>query len=132
MNTSIWGGMQMEIAAKRMRQLREGMSLPQTKIGELFGVPQSSIYRYEYGQSSPSFENMVRFADYFDVSLDYIFGRTDNPQGKLYEYQPKILTDKIEDKKDLRQFIEMCFDPDSPMYGKLKETLFQMIGGDEK
>ena len=121
----------MEIVAKRLRQLREGLNLPQTKIGTLLGVPQSSVYRYEYGQSSPSFESMVRYADYFDVSLDYIFGRTDNPQGKLYEYQPRILTDKIEDKEDLRQFIEMCFDPDSPMYGKLKETLFQMMGGEK-
>jgi transcriptional regulator with XRE-family HTH domain len=122
----------MEIVAKRLRQLREGMKLPQTKIGELLGVPQSSVYRYEYGQSSPSFENMVRFADYFDVSLDYVFGRTDDPQGKIYEFQPKVLTDKVENKAELRQFIEMCFDPDSPMYGKLKETLFQMIGGDKE
>ena len=76
------------VVAKRLKQLRVGMSIPQTKIGELFSIPQSSIYRYEYGQSSPSFENMVRFADYFDVSLDYIFGRTDDPQGKLYEFQP--------------------------------------------
>lgn len=122
----------MEIVAKRLRQLREGMNLSQTQIGKLMGVPQSSIYRYEYGQSSPSFENMVKFADYFDVSLDYLFGRTDNPQGKLYEYQPKALTEQIEDKKDLRQFIEMCFDPDSPMHDKLKDTLFEMMGGDKK
>lgn len=122
----------MEIVAKRLRQLREGMNLSQTQIGKLMSVPQSSIYRYEYGQSSPSFENMVKFADYFDVSLDYLFGRTDNPQGKLYEYQPKALTEQIEDKKDLRQFIEMCFDPDSPMHDKLKDTLFEMMGGDKK
>jgi len=122
----------LEIVARRLKQLREGMSIPQTKIGELLGVPQSSIYRYEYGQSSPSFENMVRYADYFDVSLDYIFGRTDAPQGKLYEFQPKPLTDKIENKQELKQFIEMCFDPESPMYGKLKETLFNMIGGDQE
>ena len=122
----------MEIVAKRLKQLREGMSISQTKIGKLLGVPQSSVYRYEHRQSSPSFESMVRYADLFDVSLDYIFGRTDNPQGKLYEHQPKMLTDKIESREELRQFIEMCFDPDSPMYGKLKETLFQMMGGDEK
>lgn len=122
----------MEVVAKRLRQLREGMNLSQTQIGKLMGVPQSSIYRYEHGQSSPSFENMVKFADYFDVSLDYLFGRTDDPQGKLYEYRPKALTEQIEDKKDLRQFIEMCFDPDSPMHGKLKDTLFEMMGGDKK
>ena len=122
----------MEIVAKRLKQLREGLNLSQTKMGELLGVPQSSIYRYEQGQSSPSFENVARYADYFDVSLDYIFGRTDKPQGKLYEFQPISLTDRIENREELKQFIEMCFDPDSPMYGRLKETLFHMIGGDEK
>jgi len=110
-----------------MKQLREGSNLPQAKIGELLGVPQSSIYRYEYGQSSPSFESMVCFADYFDVSLDYLFGRTDTPQGKQYEYQPKVLAAKIKDNEELRQFIDMCFDPDSPMHDKLKDTLFQMM-----
>lgn len=122
----------MEIVAKRLRQLREGMNISQTKIGKLLGVPQSSIYRYEYGQSSPSFENMVKFADYFDVSLDYLFGRTDNPQGKLYDYQPKALTEQVEGKEDLRQFIEMCFDPNSPMHDKLKDALFEMMGGEKK
>jgi transcriptional regulator with XRE-family HTH domain len=122
----------MEIVSKRLKQLREGLSVPQTKIGGMLGVPQSSVYRYENNQSSPSFENMVKYADFFDVSLDYIFGRTDDPQGKQFEYQPKIMIDNVNDKKELKQFIDMCFDPDSPMYGKLKDTLFNMIGGDEE
>ena len=119
----------MEIVAERLRQLREGMNTSQTKIALFLGLPQSSIYRYEHNQTSPSYENIVRYADYFDVSLDYIFGRTDDPHGKPYDYQPKVLTEKVENKEELRQFIEMCFDPKSPMYGKLKDTLFQMIGG---
>jgi transcriptional regulator with XRE-family HTH domain len=122
----------MEIVANRLKQLRKGMNISQVRVGELLGVPQSSIYRYEYNQSSPSFENMVRYADFFDVSLDYIFGRTDDPKGKMFEFQPKELTDTIKDKEELRQFINMCFDPDSPMYGRLKDTLFNMLGGEEE
>ena len=122
----------MEIVANRLKQLRKEMKISQVKIGEVLGVPQSSVYRYEYDQASPSFENMVKYADFFDVSLDYIFGRTDEPRGKLYEFQPKELIDKTKDKEELKQFINMCFDPDSPMYERLKETLFNMIGGEEQ
>ena len=85
---------------------------------------RSSLNRYELNQASPTFETLTRYADYFDVSMDYIFGRTDNPQGKLYEYKPKI------EKSDpqMKKFVEMCFDPTSPMNARLKETLLQMLG----
>ena len=51
-------------------------------------------------------------------------GRTDKPQGKQYEFQPKV----IEDSAEMRQFIDMCFDPNSPMNDRLKQTLIEMLG----
>lgn len=69
----------------------------------------------------------MKYADYFDVSMDYLFARTDKPQGKLYEYRPKIATGS----EEMRQFIEMCFDPQSPMSKKLKQTLLQMMEVDK-
>lgn len=80
----------MKEVAERLRHLRESVKLSQVKMAEIVGVKQSSLNRYELNQASPTFETLTRYADYFDVSLDYIFGRTDNPQGKLYEYKPKI------------------------------------------
>ena len=35
--------------------------------------------RYEYGDRSPAFEQLIALADYFDVSLDYLVGRSDDP-----------------------------------------------------
>ena len=40
---------------------------------------------------------------------------------------PKIITDKAGDSKEMRAFIEMCFDPKSPVNGRLKEALFQVL-----
>ena len=57
------------------------------------------------------------------MSMDYIFGRTDNPQGKLYENKPKV--EKI--YPEMEKFIEMCFDPGSPVNERLKSTLVQML-----
>lgn len=113
----------MEVISKRLKQLREDAGLSQSKIGQLVGVPQSSIYRYEQGQSTPSPKTFRWYADYFDVSLDYLFGRTDDPHGAHYEYKPKfeIINPEME------KFVEMCFEPNSRMNERLKATLVQML-----
>ncbi len=110
----------MEITSKRLKILRESAGLSQNKLAKLVGLPQSSINRYEQGQSTPGPKTFRWYADYFDVSVDYIYGRTDNPHGTYYEYKPKI-------NPDMAKFVEMCFDPNSRMNEKLKETLIQML-----
>lgn len=121
----------MKEVSDRLRLLRESLKLPQTKIAEMVGTTQSSINRYENGQSSPPLKLLLWYADYFDVSMDYIFGRTDKPQGVLFEYRPKYSTEN----EQLKEFVEMCFDPKSPMNDKLKQTLINMLskgGGSEQ
>lgn len=111
---------------KRLKTLRESMKLSQARIGELVGLKQSSINRYENGQAEAPYRVLRWYADYFDVSLDYIYGRCDEPQGKLYQCQPKV------ENKELQKFIEMCFDPGSPMNERLKQTLLNMLEGGSK
>jgi len=115
----------MKVVGERLRSLRESVKLTQAKIAAMFGSSQVSINRYESGAGSPPLKTLLWYADYFDVSMDYLFGRTDKPQGKLYEYKPKI----AEDSEDMRRFVEMCFDPNSPMNDRLKQTLIEMLGG---
>ena len=113
----------MEIISKRLKKLREDAGLSQSKIGQLVGVPQSSIYRYEQGLSTPSPKTFRWYADYFDVSLDYLFGRTDDPHGVHYEYKPKYETLNPE----MEKFVEMCFDPNSRMNERLKEIILKLL-----
>ena len=113
----------MKEVGERLKSLREGAGLSQVKLAGLNGCNQSNIARYEKEKAVPSLKLLVWYADYFDVSLDYIFGRTDNPQGKLYTYNPKITADSAQ----LQQFIEMCFDPNSTVSGKLKRTMMEMF-----
>lgn len=113
----------MKETGKRLKALREGVGISQAKLAEALGSTQSSINRYENGQATPPVALFRRYADFFDVSLDYIFARTDKPQGVIYEFQPKVTPER----EEMRRFIEMCFDPESPMHGKLKETLFRMM-----
>jgi len=112
------------VVSRRLTELREGVRLSQAKLAAEFdGVDQPAIFRYENALSFPPYRVLMQYADFFDVSLDYIFGRTDKPQGKLYNFQPKIM----KDNKQMRELIEMCFDPNSPANAKLKEALLKMM-----
>jgi len=118
-----------KIIGERLRTLRESVKKTQAKIAEANGtVAQSAIYRYESGQTDVPNNVLLWYADYFDVSLDYIYGRTDKPQGKLYDFQPKIM----KDNKQMQELIEMCFDPNSPANAQLKETLLRLMGEQNK
>ena len=111
------------IIGKRLKSLRESLGKSQAQIAELNGmVAQTAIYRYEHGVTDVPNDILLWYADFFDVSLDYIYGRTDKPQGKLYDYIPKV----IEDDK-IKDFIEMCFDPKSPANAKLKEAVTKLL-----
>lgn len=107
-----------------MRSLRESMKLSQTRIALENGtITQSAINRYESGKSEIPNEILLWYADFFDVSLDYIFCRTDEPQGKLYKFEPKLPFND----KELAQFIEMCFESGTPANNKLKKLLIQLM-----
>ena len=69
----------MEQIGKRLRALREGVRLTQVNMAEILGVQQSRINRYETGQSTPAPEIFIKYADYFDVSMDYLAGKTEAP-----------------------------------------------------
>ena len=118
----------MQILAERLKALREGMKMSQGKIAKLVGTTQTSIGRYENQIGLPPHKTLLWYADYFDVSMDYIYGRTDKPQGMNYEFKPKVL----EDSAEMRLFIDMCFDPNSPINDRLKQTLIDMLGDANK
>ena len=117
----------MQEVAQRLKSLRESVGVSQAKLAELMGATQASVNRYENGQSSPPLKILRWYADFFDVSLDYIFARTEQPEGKLYEHKPKVLEAITQDNKELRQFVDMCFDPASPVSEKLRETLTKLL-----
>ena len=114
----------MKQLGNRLRALRESIGISQAKFADVIGSTQSSMNRYENGQATPTVELLRKYADYFDVSMDYIFARCDEPQGKLYQAKPPV----GEGNPELAQFVEMCFDPSSPMNDKLKKALIQMLG----
>ena len=61
---------------EKLAELREDMGLTQEQLGDKMNIARSTISGYENGTSQPSYAVLVQLADFFGVSLDYLFGRT--------------------------------------------------------
>ena len=67
----------MEVFAKRLKELRKENSLSQNNVAKTLGITQQSYARYEADTSEPSFEMLVQISELFDVSCDYLLGKTE-------------------------------------------------------
>lgn len=64
----------------RLKQLREQRHISQVFLGMELGMSQNTISRYETGAREADYKTLLIFAEYFNVSVDYLLGRTDNPE----------------------------------------------------
>lgn len=64
---------------KRIRNLREDNDLKQHELAEILNCSQRIYSNYERGDVDIPTDILIKLADYYDVSADYILGRTDNP-----------------------------------------------------
>ena len=64
----------------RIKELRKARKISQIKLGMDLNMSQNTISRYETGVREPSVADLIRIADYFNVSVDYLLERTDNPE----------------------------------------------------
>ncbi len=65
---------------KRIRNLREDNDLKQRELAEILNCSQRIYSNYERGDVDIPTDILIKLADYYDVSADYILGRTDNPK----------------------------------------------------
>lgn len=64
----------------RIRELREKQGYTQRQMAELLGMLQPQYFRYEQGTRDVPSEMLIRLADIYHVSVDYLLGQTDNPE----------------------------------------------------
>ena len=64
----------------RLKELRKQNGISQLKLAMDMSMNQNSISRYENGVREADYATLIKFADYFDVSIDYLLERTDNPK----------------------------------------------------
>jgi len=87
--------------SERLTKLRMEKHLTQEKFANILGVSKSTVSMYENGNRTPSFEIEEKIADYFNVDLEFLRGRSEtrnlyqNNQKKLSKIRIKDLVNKI-------------------------------------
>ena len=69
----------MSVFSDRLVLLRETRGLSQKEVAQEFDVAVRAYQRYEYGEREPQLSTLIRIADFYGVSLDYLAGRRDAP-----------------------------------------------------
>lgn len=65
---------------QRLRDLREDKDMKQSDIAQILKIQQTVYSRYERGFQNIPLEHLIKLADYYNVSTDYLLGRTNNPK----------------------------------------------------
>lgn len=84
---------------KNLKQIREAHGLSQQKFADLFNLSQQSVYKYENNISEPSLQTLIEISDYFNTSVDYLIGHTDNPRPPETRFEESLTYEE----KDLVQ-----------------------------
>ena len=64
----------------RLKELRKKKGISQLRLATDLNTTQNTISRYETGEREPGINELIKIADYFHVSVDYLIGRTENPE----------------------------------------------------
>lgn len=65
---------------ERLKNLRMNKKVTQKQIADYLGIAPNNYQNFEYGQINPSYENLIKLADYFNVSTDYLLGRSETKE----------------------------------------------------
>ena len=66
----------------RLKELRKSRGISQLKLALDLNMNQNTISRYENMEREADYETLIKFADYFDISLDYLLGRCEEKESK--------------------------------------------------
>lgn len=103
----------MSVAGDRIKKLREREGLTQLDLAKKVGINNSVLSRIEAGKRPVEDNEMNLFADFFDVTTDYLLGRTDNSKGyetnmSFFGGPEKYTEDEIEEMEAaLKRYREM-------------------------
>ncbi len=64
----------------RLKEIRKQKHISQVRLSMELNLAQNTLSQYETGAREPDFQTLVAIADYFNVSVDYLLGRTENPK----------------------------------------------------
>ena len=78
----------------RLKELRKKQNLTQTEFANIIGLQRATYNKQEIEKAKPDIDTLIKFADYYDVSLDYLVGRDNSrciDKSKLTPNQSKLI-----------------------------------------
>ncbi len=112
--------------AKRFKEARESMDLSQKDMAKILNVGPSTVSMWEQDRRTPDKEMLIKIANYFDISIDYLFGRTDDPNNIVYS--ATIDGDKVDLEFDKDYPHKLTPEEVEQLIKKLKEARFDVDG----
>lgn len=82
----------MSLLGKRIKHLREKNNYSQKRVADALGISNVQLSRYESGDRKPDPDTIVAIAKYYDVSTDYLLGKTENEKKE------------VDDEKEMKEF----------------------------
>jgi transcriptional regulator with XRE-family HTH domain len=99
----------------KIKELRNEKGLNRAHLAEKLGITYHALSKYETNARQPDYSTLIRIADYFDVSLDYLLERTPHKKGNSFSQIKEIADDlPVEAQKVIEDFKEYIFQK----YGK--------------
>lgn len=96
----------MKTCGLRISELRESKNMTQEELAKHLGITRASLSHYETSRREPDIETLNKIADFFQVSVDYLMGRTNDPQPISDVESVQQFTESLElsDEKILERF----------------------------
>jgi len=88
----------------RLRELRTQKGLSQPKLAEHIGTVRSTICQYEKGTREPDIATIIKLAEFFNVSVDYLLGVSNVPYGKKTTYNIELAPEAEDERKMLNLY----------------------------
>lgn len=112
--------------SKRLKILRAKTPYSQEEIANKIGVARTTYAMYEQGKREPDNETIEKLADYYDVTIDYLYGRTENPNRVSDKDERDIAKRMKQLRKDLANADGLAFDGE-PMSDEAVESLLEAL-----
>jgi transcriptional regulator with XRE-family HTH domain len=92
--------MENKMFQERLKKLRKERNLSQDEVGKPLNISGRTVGNYESGEREPSLGTLIKIADFYDVSLDYLMGRTDSRGLDSVSEEVSILEKLPDEAKD--------------------------------
>lgn len=89
----------------RIREIRKKCGLTMKELAERVGVSESAISQYETGRRQPDYETLLKIADYFGVSVDYLLGKEG---GAAVDPELEELLEALRSRKEMRVLFNLA------------------------